>query len=107
MKKEYIGKWRIVDMELWGRDLIDLVVSGHLTVNEDGIGPIQFGAAKAELDCRVESVGEIERLEFTFEGTDEGDMVSGRGWACVEGPSISGRIYFHFGDDSSFTATRK
>ena len=35
---------------------------------EDGTGYFEFGAVEADLDCRVESVGGIERLEFSFEG---------------------------------------
>ena len=47
-----------------------------------------------------------ERLEFSWEGFDEGDSVSGRGWAILEGDKLNGRIYFHMGDDSSFVAVR-
>jgi len=48
----------------------------------------------------------VERLDFSFEGEDEGDQICGRGWAEVKGKIMSGRIYLHMGDDSSFTATR-
>jgi hypothetical protein len=104
MKKKYIGKWRIEEMELWDRDFIDLVVHGHITVKKDGTGSLKFGAVEAEIDCRVESIGGVERLEFSFDGVDEGDPVSGRGWAQVERQSMQGRIYFHLGDNSTFSA---
>jgi hypothetical protein len=107
MKEKYIGKWRIEEMELWDRDFIDLVVRGHITVKKDGMGLLRFGAVEAEIDWRVELVAGVERLEFSFEGVDEGDPVSGRGWAQVEGPSMNGRIYFHLGDDSAFSAKRQ
>ncbi|HEX5299410.1 MAG TPA: hypothetical protein VFW50_20690 [Streptosporangiaceae bacterium] len=33
---------------------------------------------------------------------------SGRGWAVLEeNGSLSGRIFFHLGDDSGFTAVRE
>ena len=109
MKKTYIGKWRIEDMELWDRDFIDLIAPGHLMVKKDGMGSLQFGAVEAQLDCRAEVVGGVERLDFSFEGGDEGDPVSGRGWAQVDGDgaTMKGRIYFHLGDDSGFTATKQ
>lgn len=106
MKKEYIGKWRIEEMELWDRDFIDLTAPGQIIVEGSGIGSIRFGAFKGGLDCRVEKIGENERLEFSFEGSDEGDQVSGRGWAFVEEEKMTGRIYFHLGDDSGFKAKK-
>jgi hypothetical protein len=43
--------------------------------------------------------------EFSWEGSDEGDQASGRGWGVIEEDgSLRGRIFFHLGDDSSFTA---
>lgn len=56
------------------------------------------------LDCRIEKVGELERIEFSFIGHDEGDEVSGRGWAVLEGNWLGGRIYFHDGEESGFLA---
>lgn len=41
-----------------------------------------------------------------FDGIDEGDHVSGRGWAELTGDELHGRIVFHQGDDSAFTAHR-
>lgn len=107
MKKTYTGQWRIDEMEQWDKDYIDLIVPGHLTVNNDGTGSFQFGALEADVDCRVESVNGVERLYFSFEGVDEGDHVCGRGWAQVAGRNMTGRIYFHLGDDSAFTATKQ
>ncbi len=107
MKKTYTGRWRIDEMEHWDKDYIDLIVPGHLTINNDGTGSFQFGAMEANVDCRVASVNGVERLDFSFEGADEGDQVCGRGWAQVAGGNMTGRIYFHLGDDSAFTATRQ
>ena len=47
----------------------------------------------------------IDRVEFTWEGVDEGDQVNGRGGASlVDDETIEGRVFFHLGDDSSFRA---
>jgi hypothetical protein len=71
------------------------------------MGLLQFGAVEAEVDCRLEAVNGVERLDFTFMGSDEGDEICGRGWAEIIGRNMKGRIYFHLGDDSSFTAVKK
>jgi len=107
MKKGYVGKWRITEMEQWDQDYIDLVVPGHLTIEKDGTGTLQFGVVEAWIDCRVETFNGVERLDFSFEGSDEGDQRCGRGWAQVIGRNMNGRIYFHMGDDSAFTAGMK
>ncbi|MEV6322457.1 hypothetical protein AB0M45_14875 [Nocardia sp. NPDC051787] len=40
-------------------------------------------------------------------GLDEGDKVSGRGWAVlIDDQTIRGHLFFHLGDDSSFRAER-
>jgi len=102
----FIGKWRITEMEQWDQEYIDLMGPGHLTIKAAGDGELQFGAIEAWIDCRVEQVNGVERLEFSFEGGDEGDPVCGRAWAQVKGRVMTGRIYLHMGDDSNFTATR-
>jgi len=106
INKSLIGRWRIVEMEQWDKDYIDMLVPGHITIGKDGTGTFHFGAVEAEVDCRDESIGGVERLEFSFEGEDEGDQVCGRGWAQITGQSMTGRIYFHMGDDSGFTASK-
>jgi hypothetical protein len=68
---------------------------------------MQFGVVEAALDCRIEEIGRIERLEFTFQGIDEEEAISGRGWLTVSGDEITGRICFHRGEDSGFTATKE
>jgi hypothetical protein len=102
----YIGKWRISDMELWDQEFVDLIELGHFTIINDGTGTLLFGAVDAVVDCRVESVNGIERLEFSFAGGDEGEFVCGRGWANVSGPDMIGKIYFHRGDASEFAAKK-
>jgi hypothetical protein len=109
MKKsthKYLGKWRILEMEQWDKDFIDLVGEAHITFEKKNRGELHFGAVDCELDCRIEKLGEQERIEFSFVGVDEGDEVSGRGWAVLEGGLLLGRIYFHDGEDSGFIAAK-
>ncbi len=56
------------------------------------------------MDCRVETVDGRERVEFSWEGQDELDPASGRGWAVIENGELRGRIFIHLGDDSEFRA---
>jgi hypothetical protein len=107
IKEAYVGKWDIIEMELWDKEYIDLVVPGHLTIEKDGTGFMQFGVVEVEVDCRHELINGSERLDFSFEGSEEGDHTCGRGWAQVAGGNMKGRIYFHLGDDSAFSAVLK
>ena len=102
MKNLYLGKWGIREMEVWEKDFIDLVVPGYCTFDDEGLGKFQFGAVEGYIDYRIESWGDLERLEFTWEGTDEMDPVCGRGWAVIKGDELHGRLYFYLGDDSGF-----
>ena len=103
----YIGKWRITEMEMWDQEFIDMEVEGYFLFGEDEIGSFQFGLVRGQIDYRIEKIGEIERLDFSFEGQDENDMTSGRGWAVIKGGSLKGRFYFYLGDDSWFKAKRQ
>jgi hypothetical protein len=107
IKPEYIGRWRITETSEWDQEFIDLVVPGHLTVKGNGLGTLAFGAIEAEVDCRIEKMGEAERLAFSFAGWDEGDDISGRGWATVVGDAMEGWFSFHLGDESTFKALRQ
>jgi hypothetical protein len=103
----YLGRWRILEMEQWDKDFIDLIGEGHITFQKKNRGELHFGAVECDLDCRIEKVGGQERIEFSFVGQDEGDEVFGRGWAVLEsGDRLRGRIYFHYGDESGFLAER-
>ena len=103
---EFVGRWRIAEMETWDQEFVDLVVPGFFAFRKNGTGEFAFGAIEGALDCRAEVQGAARRLAFTFDGVDEGDQVSGRGWVEVNGVEMTGRIYFHQGDDSGFRARK-
>jgi len=107
VRKKYIGMWRLTDMSTWDRDCIDLVAPGHIQFKSDGTGTLAFGAIQADMDCRIEKHGTTERLAFSFAGWDEGDEISGRGWAEISGDNMSGWFSFHMGDETTFKAHRK
>lgn len=99
------GRWRIVEMDLWDRDAIDLVEPGFIEFGGDGTGQFGFIAVRGSMDCHTTEHEGRTRTEFTWDGDDEGDPVSGRGWAAlVDDTTLEGHLYFHLGDDSSFRA---
>ncbi len=105
-KQPFLGQWRIVAMELWAADDLDLLGPAHLTLEGDGLGRLGFLAIEADLDYRVGKRDADPAVEFSFEGSDEGDRISGRGWAILAGDELRGRIFIHHGDDSGLTARR-
>ncbi len=98
-----LGKWRITGMDLWDAAHIDLLGHGFIRFDADGGGEMGFGALQATLDCHWGS----RSMHFTWEGSDEGEHLSGDGDAEVEDDgTISGEIRFDNGDETTFTARR-
>lgn len=98
-----IGKWRIVEMDLWGTDFIDLVEPGYITFDPGGGGEFIFGAVQGSLHCRYGPAS----VRFTWQGSDEMDPACGAGDAELdEDGLLTGEIRFHDGDDSGFKARR-
>jgi len=106
MKNAIHGSWRITEMELWNQEDIDMMCPGYIRFDADGMGEFQFIAVSGGLDCRYLTRDGQQTVEFSWEGTDEMDQRSGRGWAVLEGDRLTGRFYFHLGDDSGFTAEK-
>ena len=82
-------------------------VPAHIKIRGKG-GEFQFGLVRCDIDGRTTRYAKEERLEFTFECTDENDPVSGRGWLKLTGKNTAeGEFIFHHSDSSTFTAKRK
>jgi len=102
-----VGRWRILEMDLWDRETIELVGPGFLEFRQDGTGSFRFIAVEGWMDCRPVQFASRPGVDFTWDGTDEGDHVSGRGAATLQDDgSLHGHIDFHLGDDSGFRAER-
>jgi hypothetical protein len=99
------GMWRIVKMDLWDREAIDLVGPGFMEFGEDGTGQFGFIAVRGWMDCRPGERDGRDSVEFSWQGDDEGDEACGRGWAVLaDDGSLEGHLYIHLGDDSGFRA---
>ena len=105
--KALIGRWRIEEMDLWNRDALDLVGPAFIEFRPDQTGRFRFIAVEGWMDCREAAIDDRPGLEFSWDGNDECDPASGRGWVALQPDgSLAGHIYFHMGDDSAFRAER-
>ena len=77
--KAFAGRWRIVEMETWGNDFLDLVEEAHITFQRGSDGEIIFGALTGFLDVRYGSRDGSACAEFSWEGVDEGDDRAAQG----------------------------
>ena len=85
-----------------------LVEPAYFELDDSGWGCFGFIAVEGDLDYRYAKVDGCPRVDFTWEGTDECDARSGRGWAQLEpDETLRGHIFFHGGDDSGFRAARE
>jgi hypothetical protein len=107
VKAEFIGRWRIQEMDLWDRHALDLVSPAFMEFQPDGTGSFGFIAVQGWMDCRETLINERAALEFTWDGNDECDHASGRGWVFLQSDgTLKGHIYFHMSDDCAFLASR-
>ncbi|MFK4654247.1 hypothetical protein ABIF97_004181 [Bradyrhizobium japonicum] len=105
--KAFAGCWRIVEMDNWDSDFLDLVEEVHLTFGGKSDGEIAFGALEGFLDVRYGARDGSPCAEFSWEGYDDNDHVCGHGWVMIgTADRLVGHFYIHNGDDSGFVCER-
>ncbi|MER9191475.1 hypothetical protein [Mesorhizobium australicum] len=105
--RAFAGRWRIAEMDVWDNDFLDLVEESHLTFKGSADGEIAFGALKGFLNVRYGTRDGSACAEFSWEGHDEKDPASGRGWAVFgTAGRLVGHFYIHNADDSGFVCER-
>ncbi|MBB5152933.1 hypothetical protein [Saccharopolyspora phatthalungensis] len=77
------GRRRIVEMDMWDRNAIDLEGPGFIEFAADGTGEFGLVAVHGWMDCRPTERNGWPYVEFSWDGDDEGDQVCGRGWATL------------------------
>ncbi len=84
-KNQLQGKWKIISMDQWDSDYINLVEPGYIEFNKNSnSGELHFGCIYADIFYVIKNDTTDEfSIEFTFQGDDEGDIVSGRGSATL------------------------
>jgi hypothetical protein len=104
---EFTGTWHIYEMEMWDEDYFNMDVQAYIDIKPNKLGNFQFGLVSGEIDGRIVDYAEDKRFEFTFEGFEEGDLVSGFGWVRIkEKDKLEGEFRFHLGDSSTFLARK-
>ena len=71
--KSIVARWRIVWMEEWDQEYIDLVEPGYIEIDDFGDGTFQFGVVTGSFNANPEN----KYFDSTWEGVDEGDEVCG------------------------------
>lgn len=103
MNCKLVGRWRIVEAEIWDRQYLDLCGLATLIIRANGHGEIAFGALQAGLDVEYSRAS----VRFTWKGFDEMDEVSGDGSAeLLDDGSIEIEFAYHNGDEAVLKAKR-
>lgn len=103
MSCRLIGRWRIVEADIWDRDYPDLVEPAMMIIAADGHGEIAFGAMQAALDLEYAHA----LVFFTREGFDEMDEVHGSGSAeLLDDGTLEIEFAYHLGDEATLKAER-
>ena len=71
--KAFAGRWRIVEMDVWDNDVLDLGEEAHLSFEGASNGEIAFVAVKGFLDVRYGSRDGAACAEFSWQGYDDAD----------------------------------
>jgi hypothetical protein len=100
-----LGNFHITHMDEWDQDFVDAEVPGYVRFDRHGRGKFQFGYVTGQMDCKQTERDGRPAVEWTFEGNDEMDPITGRGWAVLQGDgTLEGMLFIHTGGSSGFTA---
>lgn len=100
---QLIGRWRIVEADIWDRGSLNLGGPATITIGADNQGEIAFGALQAGLDLGYGP----STVFLTWVGFDEMDEVTGDGSAeLLDDGSIEITFAYHNGDEAILKAKR-
>ena len=110
-ERNFAGKWKVIEAIDMVDDYLSLTPDPHLKIEVSGknevTGSYLFGVQTGSIDAQLEQDKESQRLLFSFDGSDEGDEVSGFGTASFESAdTLILRMHYHMGDTYSFRCTR-
>jgi hypothetical protein len=98
---QLVGRWRIVEADLWDRDHLDLVEPASMIIGPDGHGEIAFGAMQASLELEYSQT----MIFFTWAGFEEMDDVNGSGSAeLLDDGTLEIEFTYHLGDEAVLKA---
>jgi hypothetical protein len=101
---QILGRWRIVESDIWDDDYLDLVDPATILIEADGHGEFAFGCVQAGMD--IEYGRTI--VFFRWAGCDEGDEVAGSGSAELnDDGTLEIELSFDNGDDAVLVGRRE
>ena len=103
---QFLARYRFTSMEMWDQDFVDAEVPGFIEFKKNGLGEFHFGYVRCDIDWQETERDDEPAVEFSFQGFDEMEQTSGRGWAMLEDGKLSGMFMFFQGDESEFTAKK-
>jgi hypothetical protein len=84
-------------MDEWGVDCVDEEGPAYIECGAHQMGEFQVGLTSGNIDYRITERAGQSAVEWTWEGMDEMDSCTGRGWAVLQGDELRGIIFFHQG----------
>ena len=106
-RSRFLGRWRITATDLWARRDLDELAPAHITFGPARQGELEPVAIEGDIDYRLGRRDGKPAVEFSWQGSDDGQPISGRGWAQLSDRRIDGQLFIHQGDDTRFTAERE
>lgn len=100
----FAGHWRIVEMELWGQDAIDLLGPAFVEIKTDGQGSLRFIAVQGWMDTRdvdraaTSSTRSVAAAEQRGRPTARWRSGSSSTWATTHGSERTRRRFVHIHD---------
>ncbi len=95
------GEWRIIEMEVWDKDFLDLMGPARIAIDAKGQGEFSFGCVNGDFSARMAGTSLISR----WTGNDEMDEASGEISIDLEPDgSLTGEISLDNGDETEFRA---
>lgn len=101
---QILGRWRIVESDIWEDDYLDLVGPAAILFEANGHGDFAFGCIQAGMDLEYGRT----IVFFRWAGFDESDEVTGSGSAeLTDDGTLEIALSFDNGDDAVLTARRE
>jgi hypothetical protein len=95
------GRYEIIEMEQWNKEVVDPTESAYITI-QGKRGNLHIISVDGQMEIKKSK----DRYLFTWDGSNKCDPASGYGNFTCSGNTLTGRIYLHDGDDSSFVAVK-
>jgi hypothetical protein len=95
------GEWRIVEMDLWDKDFLDLMGPARIAIQANGQGQFSFGCVNGGFSAPKAGASIVSG----WAGNDEMDDASGQISIDLQPDgSLTGEISFTDGDETEFRA---